>query len=181
MPVGGISLALIAVFLRAQYSGLNSPENFKESQLRRWLRLDWVGTVVCLGVVTCLTLPLQWGGNTKRWTDSSVVALFCVHGVVLIIFLVWELYLGGRALLPLHLLKNRTQLGCCLLSFWIMLMFLSGIYYLPLFYQAKVRIPLHRLLGLSLCKYRYNCFRAIRRQNQALISYPSCSQPFPVP
>jgi len=34
-------------------------------------------------------------------------------------------------------LKNRTQLGCCLLSFWVMLMFLSAIYYLPLFYQAK--------------------------------------------
>jgi len=83
--------------------------------------------------------------------DVAVGAMVGGILVVLIIFVVWELYLGGRALLPLHLLKNRTQLGCCLLSFWIMLMFLSAIYYLPLFYQAKVRIALHRLLGLSLC------------------------------
>lgn len=130
---------VIAAFLQAQYTGLNSPDNFKGNPLRRWLELDWVGTVLCLGLVTSLLLPLQWGGNTRPWDDKAVIALFCVFGVILITFLVWELYLGDKALVPLHLFKNRSQLGCCLAAFWNMLMFLMAIYYLPLFYQAKVR------------------------------------------
>ena len=142
MPVGGVSIVVIAAFLQAQYTGLNSPDNFKQGRLQRWLRLDWLGTVLCLGVVTSLLLPLQWGGNTKSWSNKYVIAMFCVFGVALIAFLVWELYLGERALLPLHLFKNRSQLGCCFVAFWVMLMFLTAIYYLPLFYQAKVRVTL---------------------------------------
>lgn len=141
MPIGAISVVVIAAFLQAQYTGLNSQTDMKESTLRRWLRLDWLGTLLCLGLVTSLLLPLQWGGNTKSWDDKSVIAMFCVFGVILITFLVWELYVGKRALLPLHLFKNRSQLGCCLTAFWIMLMFLVAIYYLPLYYQAKVRFP----------------------------------------
>lgn len=144
MPIGAISIAVIVAFLQAQYTGLNSPDNVEEGPLQRWLQLDWVGAVLCLGAVTSLLLPLQWGGNTKTWHDKSIIALFCVFGVVLIAFLVWESSLGGRALLPMHLFKNRSQLGCCLVAFWNMLMFLVAIYYLPLFYQAKVRFP-HRL------------------------------------
>lgn len=68
--------------------------------------------------------------------------MFCVFGVVLIAFLLWEWRMGSGAILPLYLFKNRSQVGCCLASFWIMLMFLTGIYYLPLFYQAKVRLRL---------------------------------------
>lgn len=94
--------------------------------------------MICLGLVTSLLLPLQWGGNTKPWGDKWVIAMFCVFGVVVLAFIAWEWKMGTNALFPLYLLKNRSQVGCCLASFWIMLMFLVGIYYLPLYYQAKV-------------------------------------------
>jgi hypothetical protein len=34
-------------------------------------------------MVTSILLPLQWGGNTKPWSDGSVIATFCVVRSVL--------------------------------------------------------------------------------------------------
>jgi hypothetical protein len=135
--VGAISVAVVSFFLSANYSALQEAEASSKSPLQRWLGLDWLGTVLCLGFVTTLLLPLQWGGNTRPWSSPVVIALFPVFGVLILAFLAWEYHLKNRALLPFKLFKNRTQVGCSLLSFWMMLQLLVGIYYLPLFYQAK--------------------------------------------
>ncbi|KAF8309584.1 ABC transporter [Clavulina sp. PMI_390] len=137
LPIGGISVAVIAVAIKARYTALNDPANHAGTPLKRFIHLDWVGTLVCLGLVCSLLLPLQWGGNTKPWSDKSVIALFCVFGVVLVAFLIWEYRMGMDGLLPLALFRNRSQIGCCLSAFWIALIMLSAIYYLPLLYQAK--------------------------------------------
>jgi hypothetical protein len=104
------------------------------STFQKWLNMDWVGTFICLAMVTSLLLPLQWGGNTKAWKDKDVIALFCVvslvspdpnvtriltrfpmqFGVLLISWLLWEWYKGDRAILPLFMMKRRTQVGTCL-------------------------------------------------------------------
>ncbi|KAF8315117.1 ABC transporter [Clavulina sp. PMI_390] len=137
LPVGAISIAVIVLFLEGGYSNLNSKRAENETTLQRWLRIDWFGTLISLGLITSLLLPLQWGGNTKPWNDTSVIALFVVFGVMVGIFVAWQYYLKDRALLPLNLLKNRTQIGASMAMFWMMLMFLAGIYYLPLYYQAN--------------------------------------------
>lgn len=115
-PIGGISLAVIIFFLKAEYTALNRSDDSEYSVWQRWLRLDWIGTILCLGMVTSLLLPLQWGGNTKSWKDHVVIALFCVFGVLLISFIIWEWKMGRSAILPLHMFRRRTQVGCCLVS-----------------------------------------------------------------
>lgn len=40
--------------------------------------LDYVGAALSIGMVTCLLIPLQWGGNEKPWSDRSVIALLIV-------------------------------------------------------------------------------------------------------
>ncbi|KAF8315115.1 ABC transporter [Clavulina sp. PMI_390] len=137
LPIGGISLAVIVVFLKGGHSALNAAKDENETTLQRWLRLDWFGALISLGFIVSLLLPLQWGGNTKSWKDGSVIALFVVFGVIFGFFLAWQYYLKDRALLPLKLLKNRTQIGCSMAVFWLMLSFLAGVYYLPLYYQAN--------------------------------------------
>lgn len=87
-------------------------------------------------MVTALLLPLTWGGNEKPWNDPTVIALFCVFGVILGIWIAWELRKGPAAILPMFLWNNRTQIGTCLEAFWIFLAFLLATYYLPLQYQA---------------------------------------------
>jgi hypothetical protein len=71
---------------------------------------------MCLGMVISLLLPLQWGGNTKAWNDRVVVAVFCVFGIILIAFITLEWKMGKRAILPLHMFRRRTQVGCCLVA-----------------------------------------------------------------
>jgi len=38
--------------------------------------------------------------------------------------------------MPLTLWKRRTQIGCCIEAFFVMLILLCGTYYLPLYYQS---------------------------------------------
>jgi hypothetical protein len=134
-------------------------------------RLDWLGITLALAMTTALLLPLQWGGTTKAWTDPSVYALFPVFGVLLAAyvprsspmracaerylrrFLLWERRMGPRAIMPLHLFRRRSQIGCCLEAvrgcffhcaffteehpqFFLNLGMLIATYYLPLWYQS---------------------------------------------
>ena len=61
--------------------------------------------------MTSLLLALQWGGNEKPWNDRDVIATLVVAGVLLISFAAWEMHMGTRAMVPLALLKRRTQVG----------------------------------------------------------------------
>lgn len=78
------------------------------------VRVDWLGSLLGLGFVTCLLLALQWGGNMRPWNSPTIVALFIVSGVILAVFIVWERYKGYQAMLPLGMLARSTQLGCAL-------------------------------------------------------------------
>lgn len=53
-----------------------APAENGTSTLRRWVRLDWIGTALSVAMVTMLVLPLQWGGNEKRWDDPAVIVTF---------------------------------------------------------------------------------------------------------
>jgi len=87
--------------------------------------------------VTSLLLALQWGGNEKPWNDRDVIATLAVAGVLLISFAGWEMYLGPKAMVPLALLKRRTQVGAAAEAFFVFLTLLVGTYYVPLWYQSK--------------------------------------------
>lgn len=63
----------------ADFLYCRSVVEYTERKIRRWTlgtvslkpgsflfklcALDWLGTVVMLGTITCLVLALQWGGN----------------------------------------------------------------------------------------------------------------------
>lgn len=37
--------------------------------------MDWVGSALCVGWVTCFGMSLQWGGITKEWNSAPVLAV----------------------------------------------------------------------------------------------------------
>ncbi|KAG9040775.1 hypothetical protein FS837_000191 [Tulasnella sp. UAMH 9824] len=137
LPFGAITVFSILAFIKSEHS---IAPRASASGAPTWRRLitniDWVGSVLCLGMVTSLLLPLQWGGVTKAWSDKSVVACFIVWAVLLFVWLGWEWYMGDKAVMPLSLFKRRTQVGACLEAFFIMLILLCAAYYLPLYYQS---------------------------------------------
>lgn len=68
LQLAPISMFAVAIFLPPQ-----PPLVCEGSHFQRWLRLDWIGTFLSLSVVVTLLLALQWGGNTKPWSDPAVI------------------------------------------------------------------------------------------------------------
>lgn len=94
------------------------------------------------GVTTCLILPLQEGGISKPWSAPSVIAELVVFGVLVLVFVGWEWRMGKRAILPMHLFARRSVVGACIASFFLMMVMLSGTYYLPLLQRSFTLPPL---------------------------------------
>ncbi|PVF94123.1 ABC transporter [Serendipita vermifera] len=138
LPFGAISVAAL-IFFVPSHAPVDSGLYDNMSTLQKWLALDWIGGIISVGMITCLLLPLQWGGVTRPWNDKVVIILFCVFAFLLIVFIGWEFFKGKRAMLPLALFKRRTQVGSGAAMFLLMISFLAAIYYLPFFYQAKGR------------------------------------------
>jgi hypothetical protein len=49
-----------------------------KTMMEKWLLMDWIGSVLSVGMITALLLPLQWGGVSREWNDPVVIALFVV-------------------------------------------------------------------------------------------------------
>jgi len=46
--------------------------------LQKVLAMDWIGTMLSIGLTITFLLPLFWGGNRYAWNDAVVIALFVV-------------------------------------------------------------------------------------------------------
>ncbi|GAA5880175.1 hypothetical protein JCM8547_006579 [Rhodosporidiobolus lusitaniae] len=109
----------------------------RESLAFRIFALDYLGTVLMLGTIVCLLLPLQWGGEKYPWSSGTIGGLFGAFAALVVIMVLFEWKLAGPSrILPLHMFKDRTQIGACLIAFFVMLLMLNGTYYLPVFFQA---------------------------------------------
>lgn len=131
--------------------------------------LDWFGTIVCIGIVTSLLLPLQlqWGSVTKSWIDPKVrvCAFFPVFAVLrLCFFIYYQWRRGPRAILPLAIIERRAVIGTASEAFFLYFGILVGTYYLPLWYQATqgqssaTKSGLDMLpfvLSVVVCQYRH--------------------------
>lgn len=69
------SLVTVLAFLPV-HPALSSKGHEGKTLLQKWIGLDWIGTVLSLGMTVALLLPLTWGGVTKNWNDRVVIALF---------------------------------------------------------------------------------------------------------
>ncbi|KAF9445157.1 ABC transporter [Macrolepiota fuliginosa MF-IS2] len=132
LPLGPISMLAVTIFLPAQPSLMHEGSHF-----RRWLNLDWFGTFLSLAMVTTLLLALQWGGNTKPWSDPGVIVCLVLFALLLVVFLLWEYKRGSTAILPLRMLLRTNVLGAFIEASFIQLSFVVSVYYLPLLYQVR--------------------------------------------
>jgi len=63
---------------------LHDPTTESKTLLQKWINLDWVGTILSLGMTVSLLLALQWGGVQKPWNDRVIIALFVLVRVVFV-------------------------------------------------------------------------------------------------
>ncbi|KAL4895642.1 major facilitator superfamily domain-containing protein [Aspergillus ambiguus] len=132
LPVGGPIIVLLLLFLRIPRHIKRVPATWKEIILA----LDIPGFGLLLISLVCLTLALQWGGQTKAWNDGSVIATLVLWIVLSIAFLVTEWLQGPRAMAPFSILKLRTTCSnalFCLISYAALY---QVMFYLPIYFQS---------------------------------------------
>ncbi|BGP12136.1 hypothetical protein JCM10213_004701 [Rhodosporidiobolus nylandii] len=171
LPFGAVTVAAILLILGPQPPP-PMPEEvavYTEGKFRRWtlgkwvpareslwfrlFALDYLGTVLMLGTITCLLLPLQWGGEKYAWSSGTIGGLFGAFGALVLIMVAFEWkFAGPSRILPLGYFKDRTQAGACLIAFFVMLVMLIGTYYLPIYYQAAHGVTATRS-GISILGY----------------------------
>lgn len=132
LPIGGLSIGVILLFLRLP----NKQAKSGESILTRIKQLDLIGAALLIPAIICLLLALQWGGNQYAWNNSRIIGLFVGFGLLVILFAASQIYLGDQATLPPPILKKRTVLASCLFALFFGGAFFVLVYYLPIFFQS---------------------------------------------
>jgi MFS family permease len=113
LPVGGLIIGLLLFLLRIPKHIQSVPVTWREIILT----LDIPGFCLLLVSLVCLTLALQWGGQTKPWNHGSVIATLVLWIVLTIAFFVTEWLQGPRAMAPFSILKQRTTWSNALFCF----------------------------------------------------------------
>ena len=133
LPLGGVTI-LILIFC------LQFPEREEPKEKKSWreniMRFDPIGTVLFAPSVICLLMALQWGGTTYEWSNSRIIALFVVFGVLILGFAVVQPLMGDNATLNTKVMTSRHTMCAALYSFCISASFFVFAYFIPIWFQA---------------------------------------------
>jgi hypothetical protein len=86
----------------------DSYKGYSKEMFWQVVKCDWLGVVMAMAWGCCTILAMQWGGVTKPWNDGSVIACFVMMGVIPVIFVLYETWLGDKAMFRVALFKRRT-------------------------------------------------------------------------
>ncbi|KAF7168378.1 hypothetical protein CNMCM5623_001461 [Aspergillus felis] len=132
LPVGGPVIALVVLFFKVPKHIKPVPASWVEI-LRQ---LDLPGFILLLCSLICFILALQWGGQTKPWSDGSVIATLVVWVVLTAAFFVVEWIQGEYAMVPLALLSPRLVWTNALYGWIANLANFQVLFYLPIYFQS---------------------------------------------
>jgi MFS family permease len=128
LPISGAGMAVLAFVLK-----LHNPR----TPMRQGLAaVDWLGSVTIVGATMMIMLGLELGGVTHPWSSPTVVCLL-VFGVVTVgVFVLVEWKLAEYPLIPMHLFRQRSSIASFAVGALQGFVFISGSYFLPLYFQA---------------------------------------------
>ncbi|XXH03063.1 hypothetical protein Hte_009453 [Hypoxylon texense] len=128
LPISGVGFAVLLFVLK-----LHNPRTPVREGLAA---IDWLGSLLIIGGTLMFLFGLEFGGVTYPWGSAPTICLI-VFGVVTIgVFVVVEKWYAKYPVIPLRLFKfgtNISTFGICLVHGCV---FISGSYYLPLYFQA---------------------------------------------
>ncbi|KAF2829511.1 MFS gliotoxin efflux transporter glia [Ophiobolus disseminans] len=132
LPLGAPIIVLVLLFLRIPKHIKPVPATWKEIIGH----LDLPGFIVLFASLICLSLALQWGGQTKSWADGSVIATLVFWVVLNVGFFGVEWFQGDRAMMPLRLVKPRLVWANALYCFILNAALFLVLFYLPIYFQS---------------------------------------------
>ncbi|EAW06458.1 putative MFS multidrug transporter [Aspergillus clavatus NRRL 1] len=98
-------------------------------------RIDFPGALVLVGAVVGLLLGLDRGSNVS-WTIPLTIASLSASIVLLVLFVVIEVYFAAEPFAPGHIIFNRTFFASYCCNFFSFGGWISGLFFIPLYFQA---------------------------------------------
>ncbi|KAH7399379.1 major facilitator superfamily-domain-containing protein [Pyrenochaeta sp. MPI-SDFR-AT-0127] len=128
LPLDGVAFLILLFFL-----DVHTPK----TPLRQGLKaVDWLGSLTMVGGTIMLLLGLEFGGISHPWDSATVLCLIIFGAVVIGIFFLNEWRVAPYPLMPLDLFSKRSNLAALGVCFFHSFVFISGSYFLPLYFQA---------------------------------------------
>ncbi|KAF1944083.1 hypothetical protein EJ02DRAFT_420661 [Clathrospora elynae] len=128
LPLDGVAFLILLFFLNVK-----TPK----TPLRQGLKaVDWLGSLIMVGGVIMLLLGLEFGGIAHPWDSATVLCLLIFGAAVIGIFFLVEWRVAPYPIMPLSLFAKRSNLAALGVCFFHSFVFISGSYFLPLYFQA---------------------------------------------
>jgi hypothetical protein len=134
LPIGGATIIFLVLFLQTP-----NPTRTRTSELtirEQILRLDPLGSFFFLPGVVTLLLALQWGGTAYSWSNGRIIALLVLGSILLLAFLLVQIYGGENTTVPLRIMRQRSVYAGFIWSLCIGGALITMVYYLPLWFQV---------------------------------------------
>ncbi|KAI5467417.1 major facilitator superfamily-domain-containing protein [Mariannaea sp. PMI_226] len=128
LPISGVAFFILVFFLK-----LHNPKTPVKEGL---LAIDWAGSVLIIGGTIMWLLGLEFGGVTFPWDSATTICLI-VFGILLVgLFLLYEWKVPKYPIIPPRLFYSRNSAAAYGIAFTHAFTFMSGSYWLPLYYQS---------------------------------------------
>ena len=128
MPFDGLAFLIILFFLDIEIPKTPIFEGLKA--------IDWIGVITSTGGTIMFLLGLEYGGVTFPWSSATVVCLIVFGLVTIALFFLNEWKLAHYPVMPLRIFKDQSNIASLGVCFFHGFVFISGAYYLPLYFQA---------------------------------------------
>lgn len=115
---------------------LPSPPRPKQTLIKFIWNLDPVGQIFFLPSIICVLIALQWAGTVYVWSNGRIIALITVFAVLLIAFIMNELYMDSKATIPPKIAFQRTVAAASCFAFFNYAQFFIFVYFIPIYFQA---------------------------------------------
>jgi EmrB/QacA subfamily drug resistance transporter len=101
--------------------------------------IDYLGSALLVGAVTCMVLVTTWGGSEFAWASPTIIGL-AVGGAILIALFVMQERRAAEPILPLRLFRDSVFTVSTTASFLVGLTMFGSIVFLPVFLQLVVGV-----------------------------------------
>ncbi|KAJ6157735.1 Efflux pump dotC [Penicillium chermesinum] len=128
LPIGGLSLVILIFFLH-----IESPKTPFFAGLRS---IDWIGTFLIIGGTLMFLFGLEFGGVNYPWASPTVICLIVFGVVTWGLAMIVEAKFAKFPVIPARLFGEWYNVLVLLICFCHGFVFISGTYYLPLYFQT---------------------------------------------
>lgn len=128
LPVGGLALALLTFSFHPPKAHGSIRQNFK--------KIDLVGTFFLSSGLVLVLLAITFGGNEFPWRSAGVIANFCIGGVLLIIFAIWNFGYSKYPLIEREIIGVPQIVFATLTAFFSFCFFMGVLLVLALYFQV---------------------------------------------